>query len=383
MDEATRKTATPEHRRLIPTDVPGVYKRGGRFVAITRYKGKQVKTYHRSKAEARAAKARRDAGEAPGKRERFEAYAERWLSTYQGRKATGITEGTRADYAFHMRTYAIPYFKGRTMADLGPLDVRHFIEHLTKLEPKRAQKGATRLSPATIRRILCPVKAMLAEAHELEVTRTDCSRVRIVVPAEERTRPPRHLSPAQLGAVLGALTERDRLLFTCLSYTGLRIGEALGLQWRDLAETPAGSVIDVRRQFYRGELRERTKTAESARIVAVHPELARALKRHRLASAYSQPEHPIFASLAGKHQDDHNVRRRLRPAARAAGVPWVTPHVFRHTLATMLRDQGYDTDVIAEVLGHTDEAFTRRTYIHRKAAPRFDDLAPIGLSVAG
>jgi integrase len=292
MDEATRKTATPEHRRLIPTDVPGIYKRGGRFVAITRYKGKQVKTYHRSKAEARAAKARRDAGEAPGKRERFEAYAERWLSTYQGRKATGITEGTRADYAFHMRTYAIPYFKGRTMADLGPLDVRHFIEHLTKLEPKRAQKG-------------------------------------------------------------------------------------------DLAETPAGSVIDVRRQFYRGELRERTKTAESARIVAVHPELARALKRHRLASAYSQPEHPIFASLAGKHQDDHNVRRRLRPAARAAGVPWVTPHVFRHTLATMLRDQGYDTDVIAEVLGHTDEAFTRRTYIHRKAAPRFDDLAPIGLSVAG
>jgi integrase len=115
----------------------------------------------------------------------------------------------------------------------------------------------------------------------------------------------------------------------------------------------------------------------------MHPQLVRMLLEHKAASPYSQPSDPIFPSITGTHQNSHNVRRRLRPAAVAAGVPWVTPHVFRHTLATMLRDQGYEADVIAQVLGHTDEAFTRRVYIHRKAAPRFDDLAPLaGLSIA-
>jgi len=55
---------TPEHRQLIKTDVPGVYRRGSRYVAITRHKGKRVKTYHRTKTEAKAAKAGRDAGAA-------------------------------------------------------------------------------------------------------------------------------------------------------------------------------------------------------------------------------------------------------------------------------------------------------------------------------
>lgn len=59
------------------------------------------------------------------------------------------------------------------------------------------------------------------------------------------------------------------------------------------------------------------------------------------------------------------MRRRLRPAAEAAAVPWVTPHVFRHSLATGLRDGGYE-GVIAKILGHPDEAFTRRVSIHTK-----------------
>src|SRR3954451_9539627 len=53
---------TPPQRRLVKTDVPGVYRRGDRYVATTQYRGKRVKSYHRSKAEARRAKAQRTAG---------------------------------------------------------------------------------------------------------------------------------------------------------------------------------------------------------------------------------------------------------------------------------------------------------------------------------
>jgi integrase len=76
----------------------------------------------------------------------------------------------------------------------------------------------------------------------------------------------------------------------------------------------------------------------------------------------------------GTHQDSHNLRRRLRPAATAAGIPWMTPHVLRHSLATELLDHGHDISAIAKILGHRSEVFTRRMYIHARETPRFDDL---------
>ena len=133
-------------------------------------------------------------------------------------------------------------------------------------------------------------------------------------------------------------------------------------------------MLIVRRQRSRGELRDETKTAAGDRQVAVLPTVARALMRHRAATEHAADNDPIFPTIVGIHQDDHNVRRRLRPAARDAGVPWATPHVFRHSLATELRDAGYDAAIIAKVIGHTDENFTRRVYIHTKDSPRFDAI---------
>ena len=70
------------------------------------------------------------------------------------------------------------------------------------------------------------------------------------------------------------------------------------------------------------------------------------------------------------------MRRRLRPAAAAAGVPWATPHVFRHSIATELLHRGFDPVVIAKILGHRSDVTTRRIYIHAPDTPRFDELHP-------
>src|SRR5947209_10864447 len=121
---------TPPQRRLLKTDVPGVYKRGNRYVAISQFRGKRVKSYHRTKAEARSAKAKRTAGSPPTSREPFERYAERWLVEYRGRTARGISPSTRAAYALLFRTYVIPYFRCRRIGDVGRLDVKQFIDHL-------------------------------------------------------------------------------------------------------------------------------------------------------------------------------------------------------------------------------------------------------------
>src|SRR4051794_4012592 len=101
---------TPLHRRLIRTDVPGIYRRGSRFVAVSYYRGKKIKTYHRTKTEAKAAKADRAAGARPTSRERFDRYAERWIEEYAGRTYRGLAPSTRAAYGAMLRSYAIPFF---------------------------------------------------------------------------------------------------------------------------------------------------------------------------------------------------------------------------------------------------------------------------------
>jgi hypothetical protein len=106
------------------------------------------------------------------------------------------------------------------------------------------------------------------------------------------------------------------------------------------------------------------------------PSLDRQLSDARQRTAFAAPQDPIFATRHGTHQDSHNLRQRLRPAAQAAGVPWMTPHVLRHSLATELVDRGYDISAIAKVLGHRSEAFNRRVYVHSRETPRFDELDP-------
>lgn len=367
---------TPPGRRLTRTDVPGVYRRGSRYVAITQRHGRRTKSSHRTKTEARKAKSERQAGARPASRERFEDYVERWLEEYTGRTARGLAPSTRAAYTWTMRTYVVPYFAGRRLGDLGPADVKAFVTHLTRLPPRRAQRGATRLAASTVRRIMTPLKAMLAEAYELEHVAYDIGRVRIIVPASRPASRPKTLDDDQIAAVMRELSEGDRLLFELLRWTGLRISEALGLRWRDVQVDADGAVLTVHRQWHDGDSREETKTPAGTRRVALVPSLAGALATARENVRFCGDDDPIFATRRGTPRDSHNVRRSLRPAARRAGLSWVTPHVFRHTLATRLVEHGYDTGMVAKVLGHRSEAFTRRVYVHTREVPRFDELDP-------
>lgn len=364
---------TPPRQRLIATGTTGVFRRGDRFVAITYRRGRRVKTTHDTKRDACDARARRLSGPPVPSRERFEDYAERWLIDYRGRTARGLAPSTREAYAAVMRAWVIPYFPGVGLGELRRSDVKGFIDHLTSVEPLQSQQGATRLAGSTIRKILTPLKAMLAEAYELDLIATDASRVR-VIGGRTRATPPKTLTREQIAALMEHLDQRDRLLMLLLRWTGLRISEALGLRWDDLHDTDDGPVLVVERQWQDGRLVERTKTASGVRAVAVVPSLAEALAEARGDAQFPAPYDPIFATSRGTHQDSHNLRRRLRPAARAAGVPWVTPHVLRHSLATELLDHGHDISAVAKILGHRSESFTRRIYVHARQTPRFDDL---------
>lgn len=99
----------------------------------------------------------------------------------------------------------------------SPTDRDPGIDHLATLPPLRSQKDATRLAGWTIRKIISPLKAMLAEAYELAVIPTDAARVRVVV---ENSRVPRRrpktLNREEIAALTSELDPRDHLLVLVL-----------------------------------------------------------------------------------------------------------------------------------------------------------------------
>jgi integrase len=120
---------------------------------------------------------------------------------------------------------------------------------------------------------------------------------------------------------------------------------------------------------------KRLKSRAGRRDLPLSPDLARRLWAARPPDGRG----PVFRSEAGTRFIDRNVRRVLSSAATRAGLPWVHPHTFRHTCASLLFKGGIDVRQVADWLGHTDPAFTLRTYISvmgdRLGDPAFLDAA--------
>jgi integrase len=355
--------------KLEKTRTPGIFKRGSRYVVVWRYRGRQHKSFHRTLAEAREAKGDRQVGKRkPTSHKLLEDYASEWLEGYAGRTSRGFSAHAREDYKRSLDSYVTPFFRGWRVSDIERADVRRLVADLE-------QRG---LSPASVVKNLTPLRAMFATAlDDGLVNANPCAGIRVNRRRGEGDERPeaKAMTRAELARVLAAIPERWQLLFELLAKAGLRISEALGLEWSDVA---FGSEprLHVRRQYYRGDLRQ-LKTAAGRRDLPLSPRLARALWAARPAHGRG----PVFATRDGGRLADRNVRRVLdgvthakarvrngqletEPAPAGSGLEWVGFHTFRHTCASMLFEGGKNIRQVCDWLGHADPAFTLRTYVH-------------------
>ncbi|MET8088169.1 tyrosine-type recombinase/integrase [Micromonospora sp. NPDC005237] len=82
----------------------------------------------------------------------------------------------------------------------------------------------------------------------------------------------------------------------------------------------------------------------------------------------------IFASRRGTWLSPNNVRRQWREARADTDLAWVTPHTFRKTVATLIKEET-DTKSAAAQLGHSSEEVTATYYIAKPAqAPDVSDI---------
>jgi integrase/recombinase XerD len=237
-------------------------------------------------------------------------------------------------------------------------DVRAFLDHAGK--PLRAVTvgdvqgfGASLsgLSPASRARKLSAVKSLLAYAHRLGYLAFDVGAP-VRLPPIKATLGERILEEAAVHRLLALEpNRRNHALLRLLYLGGLRISEACGLRWRDLAARGDAGQVTV---FGKGG---------RTRVVLLGPGVWRELVELRGAAG---PDGPVFRSARGGHLDPAQVHRVVKAAAARAGLPPdISAHWLRHAHASHALDRGAPISLVQATLGHASVATTGR-YLHAR-----------------
>ena len=198
------------------------------------------------------------------------------------------------------------------------------------------------------------------------------------------------LSPAEARRFLEhARNDALHPLFVVALTTGLRQGEALGLQWPDIDLD--ASHLTVRRALQRvnGKLSVvEPKTRRSARTIVLPAVAVTAFRdrrrrqlQDRIAAGSLWVESGfVFTTALGSPLDGTSVTHRMQRLLAEAGMRRQRFHDLRHACASYLLQQGVHPRVVMDLLGHSQIALTMNTYSHLmpgvrdEAATRMDDL---------
>jgi integrase len=230
------------------------------------------------------------------------------------------------------------------------------------------EQSRRKLAASTRRGIMAPLRAMFATAVGLGLIGSNPAReIRVMDRAkviEHDEDDVRVLERDQLGLCLRVVSPRWRTFFHLLAVTGLRISEAIALQWRDLHLDGSDPYIQVRRRIVRGEVGPLKSDYASRRVPIAH-ELVLALRELQRATDWPKDADLVFATTAGTAHNPSNIWNRvLKPAAGEAAVPWIGFHTFRHTCASALFAGGRNVVQVQRWLGHHSPEFTLKTYVH-------------------
>lgn len=174
--------------------------------------------------------------------------------------------------------------------------------------------------------------------------------------AESTRRPVEVPTPAEVQALIKACSNRaptgirNRALIVVMWRCGLRVGEALALEPRDV-DLDGGT---VRVRHGKGD-RPRTVGLDATASAL----LARWIDRRRALAQNGRLK--LFCTLDGRELAQSYVRHLLRRLAAKAGVERrMHPHALRHAYAAELAREGTPMNVLRDALGHSSLAVTDR-----------------------
>ena len=258
--------------------------------------------------------------------------------------------------------------KGRPVATTMRYTGRAVLPHFGALRPDQITTQDSRSYAAARRKAGIKDGSIWTELGHLRTVLTWAQKIGQIdrAPHIERPSKPapkeRYLTRPEIDLLLAVQCEPHiRLAMLLMLSTAGRVGAVLDLTW---------DRVDLER----GQINLRTEGASTRKgraVVPINAGLRAALQEARAAAL---SDHVV--EWAGGPVK--SIRKGIVSAAERAGVPGVSPHVFRHTAAVHMAEAGVPMGEISQYLGHSNVQITERVYARfspdhlRKAADVVD-----------
>ena len=347
---------------------------------------KYTKTVHCSKKEAEIELAQfvtkiQNGMVAEPKSITFKDFVEIWKRDY-GTK--DLAPGTYARYVRILETRILPYFGKFKLDKIKPTDIMKFYDMLEndtqikRLKNNRGERLSKPLSKKTILEHHRLLRAMLHKAVYWQLIANN--------PAE-RVQPPKTKKPKrryyddeQCKFLLENLERLNadnikyKVAIIITIFTGVRLGELMGLEWDDIDFRNGIISINKASQYLsdKGVFTKDPKTESSVREVAIPTFVISLLEEYKLwyeeqKSLYGElwtNSNRLFVQADGKPMHPDTISKWFVKFVGNIGLPVINFHGLRHTNATLLISQNIDIAVVAARLGHAQITTTLNFYVH-------------------
>lgn len=286
-----------------------------------------------------------------------------WLECYEKER---VKHQTYTRYHGLITAHINPAIGERHVEALSRRDIQAFLSH--QRATGNIRTGGGKLSAASANLLLTVLKLAFEYACDMKIIpQNSCTRIRR---SREDARKVEAFTKAEQRKIETAiLTSNDPRLFgilLCL-YTGVRIGELLGLEWSDV-DLERG-VIQINKTVYHGKdengewrlVVDKPKTKASDRVIPLPYYITKMLTERR-ASAIEGVY--IIESKKGGRMPIRTYQYMFERLTEKVGVRKLNFHALRHTFATRAIECGMDIKTLSEILGHQNASTTLNRYAH-------------------
>ena len=347
---------------------------------------KKTKTVHGTKKEAEIELAKfvadvQNGMVIEGKALKFSEFTEIWKRDYGSKE---LAPSTYKRYCRMLETRLLPYFGHFYVNKIKPTDIMQFYDLLSKdtqLVRKKDNNGSKTLKPLSGKTILEHHRLLRAMLHKAVYWQV------IVSNPAERVQPPKAKKPKrkyydddQCKILLENLEQLDeeqikyKTAIILTVFTGVRLGELMGLEWNDIDFRNGIVSINRSSQYLAdtGVFTKVPKTESSIREVAIPDFVISLLEEYKLwydeqKSLYGElwiDSNRLFVQADGKPMHPSTISKWFVKFIGQIGLPVINFHGLRHTNATLLIAQNIDVAVVAARLGHAQITTTFNFYVH-------------------
>ena len=304
----------------------------------------------------------------------YKEWLDDWLEYYV--KPT-VKVKTYSRYFEIAKTHLIPKLGGYDLDALKPIIIQRFITQLMQSGNLRTGQG---LSANSINGIIIVIKNSLATAFRLGMVEENAAD-KIKRPRTEEKTVSCFSALEQKKIEQAVMTDkRDKMvgIILCL-YTGLRLGELLALEWRDIDFSKCE--LSVNKTCHDGKdqlgnyrkIIDTPKTSGSKRVIPVPKQIIPLLKdiKKRSQSSYVIANGVKEISIRSYQRSFSLLQEKLKISHHGF-------HALRHTFATRAIECGMDVKSLSEILGHKSPTVTLNRYVHSLMAHKKEYMNRLG-----